>query len=110
MTPAEIKADRAVIDAATSPDWIVCAAISASDDSPEHAEAASAFVAASVTRWPAALNEVERLRKPLTDEQVADIDLQSVYDGNAYTPYRDAWVRMIGIPFARAIEAAKEGM
>jgi hypothetical protein len=53
--------------------------------------------------------EVERLRKPLTDEQVADIALQSVYDGNACTPYRGAWVRMIGIPFARAIEAAKEG-
>lgn len=53
--------------------------------------------------------EVERLRKPLTDEQVAAITLQSVYRGNVDAPHMGAWIHIIGIPFARAIEAAKEG-
>lgn len=43
---------------------------------------------------------------PMTDEQVAALILQTVYDGDASTPYRDAWAAEIGIPFARAIERA----
>jgi len=43
---------------------------------------------------------------PLTDEQIQALVLATVYDGDSSTPYRDAWASEIGIPFARAIEAA----
>lgn len=43
-------------------------------------------------------------QKPLADEQVAKLVLQTVYEGDASTPHRDAWAAEIGIPFARAIE------
>lgn len=52
--------------------------------------------------------EVERLRTPLTEDEIAKLVLQTVYAGYASTPHRDAWAREIGVPFARAIEAAKE--
>ena len=42
--------------------------------------------------------------RPLADEQVAKLVLQTVYEGDASTPHRDAWAAEIGIPFARAIE------
>jgi hypothetical protein len=45
-------------------------------------------------------------RERLTYAQIADIVLRVVYEGNASTPHRDAWASEIGIPFARAIEAA----
>lgn len=45
-------------------------------------------------------------RAPLTEEQIASIVLRTVYEGDASTPYRDAWAAEIGVPFARAIEAA----
>ena len=44
--------------------------------------------------------------QPLTDEQIAALVLQTVYEGDASTPHRDAWATEIGIPFARAIERA----
>ncbi len=43
---------------------------------------------------------------PLTDAQIAALVLATVYEGDARTPHRDAWAAEIGIPFARAIEAA----
>jgi hypothetical protein len=42
----------------------------------------------------------------LTDEQIAEIALKTVYQGDATTPYRADWTAEIGIPFARAIERA----
>jgi hypothetical protein len=42
--------------------------------------------------------------KPLTDEQLSRLVLQTVYEGDDSTPYRDAWAAEIGIPFARAVE------
>ena len=43
---------------------------------------------------------------PLTDERVKELVLGTVYQGDATTQHRDAWAQEIGIPFARAIEAA----
>ena len=43
--------------------------------------------------------------EPMTDEQIANVVLQTVYAGDDSTPHRNAWAREIGIPFARAIEA-----
>lgn len=43
-------------------------------------------------------------QEPLTDEQLSALVLQTVYEGDATTPHRDAWAAEIGIPFARAIE------
>jgi len=45
-------------------------------------------------------------RAPLTDAEIAAIVLRTVYEGDASTPHRDAWAAEIGVPFARAIEAA----
>ena len=43
-------------------------------------------------------------QEPLPDECIAALVLRTVYEGDASTPYRDAWAAEIGIPFARAIE------
>ena len=48
--------------------------------------------------------------QPLTDEQIAALVLQTVYEGDASTPHRDAWATEIGIPFARAIERYLKGV
>jgi len=45
-------------------------------------------------------------REGLTDAQISRLALQTVYEGDTSTPYRDAWAAEIGIPFARAIERA----
>jgi hypothetical protein len=50
--------------------------------------------------------KARREAQQLTDEQIADIALASVYEGDESIPYRAFWVRDIGIPFARAILAA----
>lgn len=50
--------------------------------------------------------EIRPKREPLTEAQIAKLVLETVYDGDASTPHRDAWAAEIGIPFARAIEAA----
>ena len=42
----------------------------------------------------------------LTDEQISALVLETVYENDERIPYRDYWVREIGMPFARAIEAA----
>ena len=44
--------------------------------------------------------------QPLTDEQISALVLETVYENDERIPYRDYWVREIGMPFARAIEAA----
>jgi hypothetical protein len=45
-------------------------------------------------------------RKPLSEEQIADIVLRDVYEGDESIPYRHDWTRETGVPFARAIERA----
>ncbi len=45
-------------------------------------------------------------RKPLTDEKIKALVLETVYEGDSRTPHRDAWSAEIGIPFARAVERA----
>ncbi len=40
--------------------------------------------------------------EPLTDEQIAALALKVVYEGDASTPHRDAWVAEIGVPFAHS--------
>lgn len=82
MTDDEFKRDREVIDAATSAPWAVCTApdtnnkqavcdhffefIARTDVYSIHpdssCEANAAFIARARTRWPAALDEIERLR------------------------------------------------
>lgn len=52
------------------------------------------------------LAEARPAAQPLTDDQIAVLVLATVYEGDSSTPYRDAWASEIGIPFARAIEAA----
>ena len=42
----------------------------------------------------------------ITDEQIKELILRTVYEGDASTPHRDAWAAEIGIPFARAVLAA----
>ncbi len=37
---------------------------------------------------------------------IDEIVLRVVYDGDASIPYREDWMRGIGLPFARAIERA----
>lgn len=59
--------------------------------------------ALSITKVYAAPPQVPQ---PLSDEQIAALVLATVYEGDSSTPYRDAWTTEIGIPFARAIEAA----
>ena len=44
--------------------------------------------------------------QPLTDEQISALVLETVYENDERIPYRDYWVSEIGMPFARAIEAA----
>jgi len=44
--------------------------------------------------------------EPLTDEQIAEIVLREVYDGDDSIPFRKEWVLVTGAPFARAIERA----
>ena len=44
--------------------------------------------------------------QPLSDEQIAALALETVYEGDSSTPHRDSWAREIGIPFARALETA----
>ena len=44
--------------------------------------------------------------QPLTYEQISALVLETVYENDERIPYRDYWVREIGMPFARAIEAA----
>ena len=44
--------------------------------------------------------------QPMTDAQIEALVLETVYENDERIPYRDYWVREIGMPFARAIEAA----
>ena len=44
--------------------------------------------------------------QPLTDAQIEALVLETVYENDERIPYRDYWVREIGMPFARAIERA----
>jgi hypothetical protein len=52
------------------------------------------------------LRALTSLGEPLTGEQLATLVLQTVYEGDASTPHREAWAAEIGVPFARAIERA----
>lgn len=95
MTPDELAADRAVIAGATPGPWTV-----APWDSPREWEAGwqidapgvddciveaghgregsicdAAFIAAARTRWPAALDEIEQLRRDLTETQNSVVEL-----------------------------------
>ena len=62
----------------------------------------------------AAKDMIARVRKfapqpaaqPLTDAQIEALVLETVYENDERIPYRDYWVREIGMPFARAIERA----
>jgi hypothetical protein len=44
----------------------------------------------------------------LSDEQIREVILQSVYEGDGTVPYRTQWSTDIGIPFARAVLAAAQ--
>ncbi len=79
MMPEELATDRAIIEAATPPPWLSGsldggpAVIPSGVDEAgwphltiyTHSAADAAFIAAARTRWPAALDEIERLRRAL---------------------------------------------
>jgi hypothetical protein len=58
-----------------------------------------------VTR-PDDTSRAQEERMPLNEEQIAEIVLRDVYEGDESIPYRHDWTRETGIPFARAIERA----
>lgn len=94
MTPEQLQQDRKTIDAATPPPWIadlspsygpigvntstegqIC--ITGYDDcyrtDTEREKEDMEFIAAARDRWPAALDEIERLKKEL-DAATTDVD------------------------------------
>ncbi len=90
MTPAELAADRAIIEAATPGPWAIAPWEEAGwqIDAPgvddciveaghgrEGSICDAEFIAAARTRWPAALDEIEGLRRDLTEAQNSVVEL-----------------------------------
>lgn len=90
MTPADLAADRTIISSATAGPWtadyIDVKDVRAYYSGFNHRMASAsnknnaAFIAASRTRWPAALDEIECLTRQLCDEQLRVAKLQTAID------------------------------
>lgn len=63
--------------------------------------------AAAIEKWNTrAALQASGKGEPLSEAQLKELILQTVYEGDGTIAYRDQWSQDIGIPFARAIEAA----
>lgn len=91
MTPDEIAADRAVIDAATGGEWSTYG-YEVRADFPDGdgcrvagyvEEFDAAFIAAARTGWPRALDEVERLQEYVSRARAAFLTATDIYIARA---------------------------